>query len=499
MTGSTPPRFDVIVVGGGPGGSTAATLMAKAGHRVLLLEKERFPRFQIGESLLPSTVHGVCRLLGVTDALAEQQFPIKRGGTFRWGSNTEPWTFTFALSRRLAGPTSTAYQVDRARFDDILLKNARKHGVEVREGHEVLALQKADGRVSGVHYRADDGQEESLSAEYVVIASGNTGALHKDIAERVYSPFFQNIALFGYYEGGKRLPSPNSGNILCAAFKDGWFWYIPLSDTLTSVGAVVSSDRFPTVQLGREAAMREFIEACPLIADYLADATRVTEGMHGELRVRKDYSYHSTAFWGQGAVLVGDAACFVDPVFSTGVHLATYSGVLAARSVNTRLRGELTDEECFNEYEARYRREFNVYYQFLQTMYDLNRDESSYFWEARKLLDADVPNDEAFAELVAGVSGPDTEIFNMAAVRGFRTAFAQATSPESLDEGDIVLQGSGTRLLGSVLQEATDLQMRATTTDAPTYLPAPKPLFEKGLAPSPDGLHWIRPTTNQNA
>lgn len=491
----TAQDFDVAVVGGGPGGSTAATTIAQAGHRVLLLEKERFPRYQIGESLLPSTVHGVCEMLGVTEELKKENFPVKRGGTFRWGTSEEPWTFTFALSRKLAGPTSTAYQVDRTRFDKILLDNARKKGVDVREEHEVLSLlEDGTGRVCGLRFRAEDRSEHEIRARYVVIASGNGDALYKSVSERTLSPFFRNVALFGYYQNGKRLPEPNRGNILCAAFKDGWFWYIPLSDTLTSVGAVVSSDRADIIQRGREAAMERFIRSCPLIADYLSDARRVTEGLHGKLRVRKDYSYCNSSFWRPGVVLVGDAACFVDPVFSTGVHLATYSGILAARSINTRLNGDLSDEVCFKEFEARYRREYNVYYQFLQTMYDLNRDESSYFWEARKTLGTGQEDREAFADLVAGVSGPDDQIFDRVTMLRFAETFRKATAEESLEEGDIVFEGSGSRVLGSVLHEVTDLQVRAALAESPELIPAPKPLFPGGLVPTSDGRHWCTPT-----
>ncbi|MEA2540848.1 MAG: FAD-dependent halogenase, partial [Acidobacteriaceae bacterium] len=127
------PDFDLIVVGGGPAGSTAATLVALQGHRVLLLEKEKFPRYKIGESLLPATVHGICPLLGVSKALKEANFVVKRGGTFRWGKSQTPWTFSFASSAAMAGPTSIAYQVERMKFDQILLNNAREKGVDVRE------------------------------------------------------------------------------------------------------------------------------------------------------------------------------------------------------------------------------------------------------------------------------------------------------------------------------------------------------------------------------
>jgi FAD-dependent halogenase len=491
--------FDAVVVGGGPGGATAATLVAKDGHRVLLLEKERFPRYQIGESLLPSTVHGVAPLLGVAGELAEAGFPVKRGGTFRWGTNPEPWTFTFALSRRLAESSSTAYQVERQRFDKILLDNAGRCGVEIREEHEAVALLRHGERVTGVRFRDARGQEREVRAQYVVVAAGNTSRLHKGIGVRELSPFFRNVALFGYFEGGKRLPHPNEGNILCAAFDTGWFWYIPLSDRLTSVGAVVARERAADIQRDAEAAMRGYIEACPLIAEQLAGARRVPEGMYSSLRVRKDYSYANSVFWSPGVALVGDTACFVDPVFSTGVHLATYGGLLAARSVNTRLRGELSDDAVFGEFEQRYRREYNLFYEFLQSMYDLNRDESSYFWEARRLLGAPASGEAAFADLVAGVSGGGGETIAArgpasSAARDLGAALDRASQPGALDEGDIVLAGQDTRLLGEVLHEATELQVRAGLGEHAALLFPSKPLIPGGLAAAPDGLRWLAPS-----
>src|SRR6185369_1838104 len=142
--------YDLIVLGGGPAGSSLATFVAMQGHRVLLLERESFPRHQIGESLLPATVHGICPLLGVSEQIATAGFPRKRGGTFRWGKNPEPWTFTFA--KRDNDPRGYAYQVERSKFDLILLDNARAKGVDVRERHAVNDLLMEDGRVVGVRF-----------------------------------------------------------------------------------------------------------------------------------------------------------------------------------------------------------------------------------------------------------------------------------------------------------------------------------------------------------
>ncbi|MFC4856114.1 tryptophan 7-halogenase [Actinophytocola glycyrrhizae] len=450
--------YDVIVVGGGPGGSTVAGLVAMDGHHVLLLEKETFPRYQIGESLLPATVHGVCALLGVRDEIERAGFVRKRGGTFRWGSNREPWTFSFAASERMAGPTSYAYQVERGQFDTILLDNAKRLGADVRQGHRVVGTVRNDDRVAGVRYVDDRGGEHIARARFVVDASGHGSRLHRDVdGEREYSPHFRNLALFGYFEGGHRMPAPNSGNILCAAFPDGWFWYIPLSDTLTSVGAVVRHSAAARVRGDLDAAYAGLIADCPLVAELLADASRATEPPYDELRVRKDYSYDRTALWCPGMVLVGDAACFIDPVFSSGVHLATYSGLLAARSINSALAGELPEERAFTEFELRYRREFTLFHDFLVAFYETSTDEQGYFTAASKLTGrAGTDPDAGFVDLVGGVSSTD---------------FSR-------------------RLTGEVLAEGARLQVRGLLGEAAGAEP---PLFPGGLVPSPDGRRWLMP------
>lgn len=489
--------YDVIVVGGGPAGSTVSTLVAKHGHRVLLLEKESFPRYQIGESLLPATVHGVARLLGAHEEIERAGFTVKHGGTFRWGANPEPWTFDFAVSGRMAGPTSYAYQVERAKFDKILLDNAAKNGVDVRERHAVIdvlrenAGDNTEERISGVRYRDQDGAEHTASARYVVDASGNTSRLHGNAGgERVYSEFFRNLALFSYWEGGGRMPAPSEGNILCVAFDAGWFWYIPLSPTLTSVGAVVHPEHASLVQGDPEQAMRELIASCPMIAEKLANATRVTEGIYGQLRVRKDWSYRSTSFVNPGMVLVGDAACFVDPVFSSGVHLATYGATLAARSINSCLSGELTEKESFAEFESRYRREYALFYEFLVGFYDLHQPEDSYFWSARKVANTATTDLESFINLVGGVAGDEfggIEAGGPASGED-RLAATSAELAQSFGGADNRVNTSG-GFLGSLLSAGAELQVGAALGD---HAALDSAAMDGGLAVAGDGLSWVR-------
>jgi halogenation protein CepH len=484
---SEAPDFDVIVVGGGPGGSTAATMVALDGHRVLLLEKEHFPRYQIGESLLPSTIHGICPMLGVYEEVQAAGFTPKRGGTFKWGANPEPWTFSFAISSRMAGPTSHAYQVERTKFDTILLNNASRAGVDVRQGYRALAVLRNGTRITGVRYADEYGRERQATARYVVDASGHGSRLHHQVGgEREYSPFFRNLALFGYFNGGHRLPQPNSGNIVCVAFPDGWFWYIPLSPTLTSVGAVVRQELADRVQGDQEAAFAALIEQCPLIKQYLAGAQRADQEPYARLRVRKDYSYDRTVLWCPGMVLVGDAACFIDPVFSSGVHLSTYSALLAARSINTVLAGIAGEQRCFGEFEARYRREFGIFRDFLVAFYQLHADEESYFWQARKITNHNGASQEAFVDLIGGVSASDFARSRppgtvLTATRGLADALA---SSAAAGDGHEMFS---TELVAAVLQQGARLQIHGLLGGAAGQEP---PMFEGGLGVSPDGRRW---------
>lgn len=492
MTAGQTESVDVVVVGGGPGGSTLASLVAQQGHRVVLLEKEKFPRYQIGESLLPSTVRGVCRLTGVADDLDRAGFVRKRGGTFRWGSNPDPWTFSFSVSPKLDTSASYAYQVERSKFDKLLLDHAAKMGADVRERCTVTGVTGDVERVRGVTYRNPADQECQLLARYVVDASGNKSQIHAHAGgSRRYSEFFRSLALFGYYEGGKRLPPPNSGNILCAAFDSGWFWYIPLTDTLTSVGAVVRQELAAKVQGDPEKALTSLIAECPIISDYLGAAKRITDGEYGKLRVRKDYSYHDTKFWRPGMIVVGDAACFVDPVFSSGVHLATYSALLGARSINSTLAGLVDEQTAFQEFERRYRREYRTFYEFLVSFYDMNHSENSYFWSAKKITKQNSSELEAFVDLVGGISSGETALTSAEALTERFQKRAKEVS-DAVDEYFAIDQANmlpffESSLMREATQEMEEIQKLALLGEK---TPAGAPLFERGLIPSADGMTW---------
>ncbi|MEU6147869.1 FAD-dependent oxidoreductase [Streptomyces sp. NPDC047081] len=484
-------EYDLVVVGGGPAGSTAATAVAMRGHRVLLLERDTFPRYQIGESLLPATVHGVCRLLGVADEVAQAGFTLKRGGTLRWGRDPEPWQFSFSMTPRLPEPTATAFQVERSRFDDILLRNARRVGVEVRENSPVRRVLTEGARVHGVEYTDADGTTRTAHARFVIDASGNTSRLHSRVGgARVYSDFFRNLAVFGYYAGGRRLPEPNSGNIFCAAFDAGWIWYIPLRDDLTSVGAVIAPEHYVAVQHDARAAWQDMIKACPEVDRLLIDVPVATEAPYDQVRVRKDYSYWKNSLWTPGMALVGDAACFVDPVLSSGVHLATYGALLAARAVNSALDGSVSEETGFAEFEARYRREYGVFYEFLIAFYDMERNDRSYFWSAKKVTRVDLDEAAAFAELAGGVASGDTAVGAPAGLGAHWSAAAAELDGAvgKLTAGDNRVNPLlSTRVVAETFRTGNDLQEQALYGGP---LDDPGPAARNGLAVTADGLAW---------
>jgi FAD-dependent halogenase len=368
--------------------------------------------------------------------------------------------------------------------------------VDVREKHAVEKIFFDGGRAVGVSFVDDKGRPRTASAPYIVDAGGNRAQYHNaDVGERVYSNFFQNVALYGYFEHGKRLPPPNQGNILCCAFKDGWFWYIPLSANLTSVGAVVSRDAAKIMQGGHKEAFEHFVEQCPMIAEYLATAKQCTEGIYSDFRIRKDYSYCSTKFWKPGLALVGDAACFIDPVFSSGVHLATYSALLAARSINTCLKGAQGETACFEEFERRYRREYGNFYQFLTAFYDMHQETDSYFWAARKILNTEEIGNEAFVRLVAGVSSEEEPLFNSADYFQARAGLGdwfqgilsnQKIKPDNAPEFDKA-KFDPAKFMQGFTSEISQLQMQAAFGGE---RPKELPMVANGLIPSQDGFHW---------
>jgi halogenation protein CepH len=403
---------DVVVIGGGPAGSTAATMLARKGLRVLLLERERFPRDHIGESLLPASMP-VLEELGVLPTVRGAGFLPKWGATMVWGTDPAPWSWYFRETNKRY---PHAFQVWRPQFDQLLLENSRDHGVDVREGHQVVEVLFDDAagspagagpavrasRATGVRY-VTDGREGIARARFVVDASGQQALLGRRLGLRRWDDFFRNLAVYAYFEGAARLPPPDETNILVESYPHGWFWNIPLHTGWMSTGAVVDSQagQEGLRRAGPRAFLEEQIAQAPHTRALLARATLV----YGPF-VLKDWSYVSDEVAGDGYVLAGDAACFVDPLFSSGVHLALMSGVLAAAYVTTALKHPDLRAPAGGVYKELYYRQYGHFREMARLFYASNRTVESYFWEARRILGADdrLSPRHAFIQAVAGQS-----------------------------------------------------------------------------------------------
>jgi halogenation protein CepH len=334
--------------------------------------------------------------------VAAHGFLRKPGGTFQWGRHAEPWSFWF---REDPGGREHAFQVVRAEFDEILLRHAAEAGADVREEHQVTSID-VDGDRPVVLAESASAGDVRLTPRLLIDASGQQAFLGRQRRLRRFNEFFKNLAIFGYWRGAERLPGDLRNHILSAAFGDGWFWYIPLHDDTMSVGAVVDVKIWRELAEARpEDTYRKLISRCPAIASRLANAALVSD-----VHLIRDYSYDSSAFHGPHWLLAGDAACFIDPVFSTGVHLASMAGWRSARAASRVLRGEAPAAVAFAEYEDGYRGAFQRYLRFLTFFYDHNVDRDSYFWQARKICEhspADLDSRQAFVRLMSGGSDWD--------------------------------------------------------------------------------------------
>jgi geranylgeranyl reductase family protein len=352
-------KFDVIVIGGGPSGSTVAARLAQRGRRVLLLEKEHFPRFHIGESLLPCSMP-LFEELGVMPALQAHGFLPKYAAEFVTadGSLTQRYAFADGL---IPGAPS-AFEVDRAEFDHVLLKNAARLGVDVREGAAVTRFEIGHESAE-VTVRDDAGIESRFSAQLLIDATGQTSMLAGKLGLREMDLGLKNFAVFSHFEGAERHQGKREGDISVVLVPGGWWWVIPLADGRTSVGQVGPA----SMLRGRkpdEAYFHEQIAATPYLAKRLGQATRVAP-----VRTISDYSYVSRKLAGDRFVLVGDAGAFIDPVFSTGVYLGMVGAFRAAEAVDAALSAGRYSRREFVDYETWVLKQVDTYKKFVKGFY----------------------------------------------------------------------------------------------------------------------------------
>ena len=324
---------DVIVVGGGPAGATTATLIAQQGYAVRLLEREHFPRYHVGESLIPETFWVLDRL-GILPKLRESRFVKKHSVQFvtEQGRLSAPFYF----SDHKPHESSQTWQVLRQDFDQLMLDHARESGVDVREGVRVLEVILEGSRAVGVRTVDEAGVQREMRARVVVDAAGQSGIILDRLGLREWDPVLKKAAIWTYWKGAHRDPGRDEGATLVMQTegKKGWFWYIPLHDDVVSVGVVAPYDYLFTGRASKdlERVYFEEVARCPGVQPRIATAERV-----GPLRAAKEYSYRSREVAGDGWVLVGDAFGFLDPLYSSGILLALKSGACAADAISEGL------------------------------------------------------------------------------------------------------------------------------------------------------------------
>lgn len=391
----------LLVIGGGPAGSTAAGLLARQGFDVTLVERERFPRYHIGESILPS-VKPILSLLGAYDAIAAHGFQPKGGTFFAWGP--EEWDVTFA---DLGEGTTNAWQVIRSQFDELLLNHARTVGVEVHEGVTIRDVKFVDGRPVSASWAPTKGDEAGgeIAFDYLIDASGRGGVLaNRYFKSRRFHDVFKNVAAWAYWKDAKTLHKGPPGAIAVCSVPQGWFWAIPLHDGTLSVGLVTGKDLFNDARTrlgGIEQVYFEAMRECPVVLDLLENATKITD-----MKTEQDYSYVADTFAGPGFFMSGDAACFLDPLLSTGVHLATYSALLAAASLSSVLRGEIEEDEAATFYNTWYRHAYERMLVLVSVFYDSYRGKDYHFHHAQRLTHSERERlhlHEAFLHIITGV------------------------------------------------------------------------------------------------
>lgn len=351
--------FDVLVVGGGPGGSTVATCLAQAGLRVACFERERFPRFHVGESLVPANLPILDRL-GVHEAIKKAGFLVKYGASFVDEQEGNAYTFYFAKDKPWP---CFGYQVVRSEFDAILLRHAAEAGTLVFEetSVEAAAVSREGVRVT---VRSGAGEGRQVTGAFLVDASGREAFLAGVLGRRERIPNLGKVALYAHFAGARRFAGLEEGNIRIYVFEDGWFWWIPFAGEVTSVGCVLHARSVRGRDGSVEALLDAMIARCRHVAEGLERARRVSPVYRSA-----NFSYRVWPVVGDRFLSVGDAVSFVDPIFSAGVFIAMQSGELAARAISEAFRDGKFSARRFRRYARQYERGVAPFFTFIKKYY----------------------------------------------------------------------------------------------------------------------------------
>ena len=336
---------DVLVIGGGPAGTTVAPFLTEKGYKVVVLEKARHPRFHIGESLLPANLP-LFERMGIAEEVKAIGM-VKPGAEFVSPHHNMAQCFEFADAWDKSMPY--AYQVKRDEFDTILIRNAEKKGVEVHEGCKAKAVDfLPDNSGAIVRAQHDDGRESEWKARFVVDASGRDTFLANRFQIKHRNPKHNSSAIYGHFAGAKRHDGQAAGNITIFWFEHGWFWFIPMMNDTTSIGMVTWPYYMKTIgDRNIEQFLMDGIAMCPALAERLKDAKLVNK-----VEATGNFSYVSERNHGQNYMLLGDAYAFIDPVFSSGVLLAMNSGVIGAEAIDTCLREPARAAAALKRFDA---------------------------------------------------------------------------------------------------------------------------------------------------
>lgn len=364
---SNPNRpIDVAVIGGGPAGAALSALLERAGHHCVVLEADQFPRYHIGESLIPHTYRTLERL-GLLPQLRASNYPRKYSVRFVSPEGSESTPFYF--SETIAGDGAQTWQVERSSFDQLCLNQAREAGADVRIGIRVRHVLFEGDRAVGVRAQSADGESYDVSAPVVVDASGRATVIGRQLNLRSPVPGLRKAAVWSYYKGGKRLPGIDAGETTIFMIrKRGWFWYIPLPDDVVSVGVVTDPEElFSTGQIA-EAVFEREVNACAPLLERLKSAKRCEKvyGGPGEL------AYFNRRTSGDGWVAIGDARAFLDPIYSSGLFLALASAELAADAIHDALAANDVSGARLGGFEPRLMAGVDVVRRLIHAFYDPN-------------------------------------------------------------------------------------------------------------------------------